>query len=125
MSKGQASMYAPDYLRLQKDQALHNIAGMIESQINKIQTLQEQNKAQAEEIEKLKSDREKLSECVKFYASWKNWNHSDHPDHEIFLGAIKRDDSEIEFSEADGELYKAHFGGKLARQALKQIGEIE
>ena len=77
------------------------------------------------EIQKLKADREIMIAALKFYASWKSWDHSDHPYHEMFLGLIKDDESSVKYTEADGEQYESLFGGKRARQALKSIGEIE
>jgi hypothetical protein len=70
MSEGQASMYAPDYLRNQKDKQLHDIADMIELQIDKIQ--------------KLKADREVLVTLAKMVEDNSRMPHS-HTDPQLRL----------------------------------------
>lgn len=108
---------------------------------HKIQPFQEQLKAQAEEIEKLKSeleiveharqgwahdaveaqkqierlkaDREKLVEMGKFYANPESWVRGKN-DGNMAIRSIDRE-----------HLNPFNYGGKRARQTLKSIGEIE
>jgi hypothetical protein len=66
---------------------------------------------------------DKLVEALKFYANRFSWTESNHPTHEYYAGSISNDDSIVEYTEADGDVFKDFCGGKLARQVLKEIGE--
>lgn len=83
------------------------------------------NKLQAafDRIQKLEEENKKLVEALKFYANRFSWTESDHPTHEYYAGAIRNDDSLVEYTEADGDVFKDFCGGKLARQVLKETGE--
>lgn len=75
-------------------------------------------------IEKQKKVIEILSKSNDFYADRSSWSESEHPTHEYYAGAIKNDDSLVEYTEADGDKFKDYYGGKKARQAKKQAEEI-
>lgn len=63
----------------------------------------------------------KLRECVEFYADRFSWTESEHPTHEYYAGSIRNDDSLVEYTEADGDVFKDFCGGKRARQVLKEL----
>jgi len=69
----------------------------------------------------LTQENEKMKEALRFYANRFSWTESDHPTHEYYAGAIKNDDSLVEYTEADGDIFKDFCGGKLARQVLREI----
>ena len=73
--------------------------------------------------EKLKEENNKLRDALKFYANRFSWTKSDHPTHDYYAGAIRNDDSLVEYTEADGDVFKDFCGGKLARQCLKELEE--
>ena len=73
------------------------------------------------EFEKLQDENAKLRECVEFYAGRFSWTESKHPTHEYYAGAIIEDDSLVEYTEKDGDVFRDYSGGKRARKALAAI----
>ena len=70
---------------------------------------------------KLQAENAKLRECVEFYAGRFSWTESEHPTHEYYAGAIIEDDSLVEYTEKDGDVFRDYSGGKRARQVLKKL----
>lgn len=69
--------------------------------------------------EKLKEENKKLVEALKFYADTKNWSYTDSAMQYDLHGTIIDDC----FTEGLGEGGGVDFGGKRARQVLKEIGK--
>lgn len=90
---------------------------------NAYETLDAHDEMLIATVDKLKEENRKLVEALKFYANRFSWTESDHPTHEYYAGAIRNDDSLVEYTEADGDVFKDFCGGKLARQVLKETGE--
>lgn len=73
-----------------------------------------------EENKKLREERDKLVECVKFYANKENWLYSK----ESHIGGlIVVKDTWTDQPNAGAACFYPEYGGKLARQTLKYIGE--
>ena len=73
------------------------------------------------EFKKLQAENAKLRKCVEFYADWSNWLVSNHPILEAYCAEIEEDHSEVTYQEVDGKWYECEFGGKRARQCLKEL----
>ena len=72
------------------------------------------------ELKKLREERDKLVECVKFYANKENWLYSK----ESHIGGlIVVKDTWTDQPNAGAACFYPEYGGKLARQTLKYIGE--
>lgn len=72
-------------------------------------------------VDELQAENAKLRECVEFYADRFSWTESEHPTHEYYAGSIRNDDSLVEYTEADGDVFKDFCGGKRARKVLKEL----
>ena len=72
------------------------------------------------EINKLKAENEKLKECVEFYANTLSWEHIPcETKWNWFRPIIKPD---LDCSQVSNDEW-CSYGGKLARQTLKELGE--
>lgn len=74
-----------------------------------------------EEIEKLKSDRAVLVECVKFYSTNDHWATHSESKKPCFKDCISSIDVERIQTSKTSWLYVA---GKKARETLKKVGEL-
>ena len=76
-----------------------------------------------EKLIKEKEKTEKLRDALKFYANWKNYSSANHDYFEKYFATINNDHSFLEITENDGDNFTLPFGGKKAREALKEVGE--
>jgi len=74
------------------------------------------------EIQKLQAALVKANEVVDFYSSEDNWEPAERYTHDMSLCAIKENDESV--VRVSGNDYLDRAGGKLARQAKKEIAEI-
>jgi hypothetical protein len=73
--------------------------------------------------EKLEAENKRLREALEFYANWKNYSSANHDYFEKYFATINNDHSFLEITENDGDNFTLPFGGKKAREALKEVGE--
>jgi len=85
---------------------------------NAYETLQAHDEMLIATLDKLKEDKKKLVEALKFYADTNNWDAADGVHDSIISGVITGADHYEPWDKAGIAV-----GGKLARQVLKEIGE--
>lgn len=85
-------------------------------QNDKIQSLES-------EIKQLKKGNEKLRTCVEFYADKRSWSYYGIDEWSQKISGISSDTEMLDGKE--GYVSIKYYGGKLARQTLKELGERE